>query len=63
MTEEEAKYLTNFILSVNTPYREDANLLSIVEEEAGAYFAGQKSAQTVAEIIQSRVSLYLAESR
>jgi hypothetical protein len=37
--------------------------MAIVQEEAGAFFAGQKSAQAVADVIQSRVSLYVAESR
>lgn len=32
---------------------------SIVMEEAGAFFAGDKSAHEVAAIIQSRVQLYL----
>ena len=63
MTEEEATSFTDYILSVDTPYRLDANLMAIVSEEAAAYFANQKSAETVAEVIQSRVSLYLAESR
>ena len=33
----------------------------MVAEEAGAYFAGDKTAQEVAALIQSRVRLYLAE--
>jgi len=35
--------------------------MSIIEEEAAYYFAGQKSIEEVAEIVQNRVSLYLAE--
>lgn len=36
-------------------------ILRIVSEEAGAYFSGSKSAEQVAEIIQNRVQLYMAE--
>lgn len=34
----------------------------IIMEEAGAFFAGDKDARTVADIIQSRVQLYLDEN-
>lgn len=33
----------------------------IVVEEAQAYFSGDKSAEDVAKIIQSRISIYLSE--
>lgn len=38
-----------------------SQIRSIVSEEAGAYFAGDKSAEEAAEIIQRRVWLYLNE--
>jgi hypothetical protein len=31
-------------------------------EEAGAYFAGQKSTDEVSDIIQSRIQVYLNEN-
>ena len=34
----------------------------IISEEAGAFYEDQKSAQEVADVIQSRVSLYLSEN-
>lgn len=37
-------------------------ILDIISEEAEAYFAGDKDARTVANIIQSRVQLYLNEN-
>ena len=40
---------------------ENVNIWSIIEEETAAYFAGDKSAEEVAHIIQSRVGLMLAE--
>lgn len=60
---EEAKRAMEFIKSVETVHRRDRNLSVIVQEEAAAYFAGQKSAKQVAEIIQDRVQNYLNESR
>ena len=37
-------------------------LVNIIEEEVSAYFADQKTADEVADIIQSRVSVYLKEN-
>lgn len=39
----------------------NAEIFEIISEEAGAYFAGQKSAKETAEVIQNRVMLYLNE--
>lgn len=35
----------------------------IIEEEAGAYFAGQKSVDDVTALIQNRVQLFVDENR
>ena len=43
--------------------RENYSVTDIITEEAAAYFAGQKSAKEVAEIIQNRVQNYLDENR
>ena len=40
----------------------DQTVFNIIKEEAAAYFADQKSAEEVAKIIQSRVSLYVSEN-
>ena len=42
-------------------YAYDTSILNIIEEEAAYYFAGQKSIEEVASVVQNRVSLYLAE--
>ncbi|MBD5526865.1 MAG: extracellular solute-binding protein [Lachnospiraceae bacterium] len=39
----------------------DENIMNIIQEETASYFAGDKSAQEVARIIQSRVQLVLNE--
>ena len=38
----------------------DEMIYSMIAEEAAAYFEGQKSAQEVAKIIQSRVEIYVS---
>ncbi len=40
----------------------DSDIMVIIEEEAGAYFAGDKSADEVANLIQNRVTIYLGEN-
>ena len=63
LSKEEADNLYEYICSVNMAYSYDENLYVIVEEEAAAYFAGQKSVEEVVEIIQSRAQIYINESR
>lgn len=63
MTKEEAQELYDYIKSVNKTYYTDESLVNIIEEEAAAYFKGQKSAAEVADIIQSRAKIYISESR
>ncbi len=40
----------------------NSDILAIIEEEASAFFTGQKSVDDVAAVIQNRVSLYLSEN-
>lgn len=61
LTGEESQYIRDFITS-STNYREISSpVISIVAEEAEAFFAGDKTAQDVAEIIENRVKIYLSE--
>lgn len=62
-TDEDNIKVMNFLKSVNTVRRYDSYVYNIVTEEAAAYFEGQKSVQEVADIIQNRVSNYIAENR
>lgn len=41
----------------------DLNITNIITEEAGAYFAGEKSVQDTAAAINNRVGLYVAEQK
>jgi hypothetical protein len=43
--------------------RNDTALMRIIEEEVSAFFAGAKTAEECAEIIQNRASTYVAEMR
>ncbi len=50
-------YIEN--ISIGNYY--DDTIMNIITEEAGMYFSGDQTAQAAADMIQSRVSLYLAE--
>lgn len=63
MTQEEASELTEFLSSITLVGSYDQSMMDIVTEEAQAFFEGQKSAQEVADIIQSRMKIYVSESR
>lgn len=41
----------------------DTMISNIINEECGAFFSGQKSAEEVADIIQSRVKIYISEAK
>ena len=41
----------------------DDSIYNIVSEQAQAYFSGQKSARDVANLIQSKVTIYVNEQR
>ena len=63
LTQEQADDLYNYICSVTQAYYSDDSLSNIITEESAAFFSGQKSAQDVADIIQSRAQIYINESR
>jgi len=51
------------LINSATPYSADGTILSIILEEAAAFFAGDKSAADTARIIQSRVQIYVDEQK
>lgn len=63
MTKQEADELMEYLYSVDQIFSYNEELVSIVQEEAEAFFAGQKTAENTAEIIQSRVEIYVNENR
>ncbi len=63
LTQTQVDKLVAFIEGVNKASYANDEILNIVTEESGAYFSGQKSAQDVADVIQSRVQVYVNENR
>jgi len=64
MPEEEIDYLRDIVENadwVAWGFCDYEDIISIVEEEALAYLAGDRSAEECAKIVQSRVSMLLAE--
>ncbi|MDE6764209.1 MAG: extracellular solute-binding protein [Oscillospiraceae bacterium] len=62
-SDEDNQKNIDFINSTENISRNDEQVSNIINEEASAFFEGQKTSKEVAEIIQNRVSNYLAESR
>ena len=63
MTQEQADKLLEAIDTTTRVMNANDSLLSIVSEEAQAFFAGQKSAEEVARLTQSKVNIYVNEQR
>lgn len=63
MTKEQTEMISNFIMTVDKPAYYNREVQNIIDEESAAFFTGQKSAADVADIIQSRVQIYVNENR
>lgn len=61
--EEEIAQVKELIGRIDRMERVDDQVLSIVAEEAGAYFDGQKSVEDVVGVIQSRANIYMNENK
>ncbi len=62
-SQAEVDALSAFISSVNQRSYFNEDIINIVKEEAESFFSGQKSAEEVAGIIQSRIQIYVDENR
>ena len=64
LTKEDTEYVKSFIYSLDSSnvYNANQNVYNIINEEVAAFFGGQKTAREVADIIQSRVSIYVNEN-
>lgn len=62
-TDKTINQVMTLLESVNQVYYRDENWMNIVTEEAANYFEGGKSPEDVAKIIQSRVNIYVNESK
>lgn len=63
VSQSEADSIRKLIDSVDGIYQYNSSLMNIITEETEPYFAGQKSVDEVVDIIQSRVRIYINESR
>ena len=61
LTQEDIDFVMNYLKSLDNLFFYDADLMKIINEEVAYFFNGQKTAQEVATIIQSRAQIYLSE--
>ena len=62
-TQEEIDTLNRILSEAKVEDSGSGEIFKIIEEETGSYFAGQKTLDETAKIIQSRVSIYVQENR
>ncbi len=62
-TQEQVDAVKNLIEIADGTMSNNEEIANIIMEEAAAYFEGQKSAKEVADIVQSRVKIYVNENR
>lgn len=63
MTQEEADKYIALVSNTKKSGRYDTTLMELVQEEAKPYFAGEKSLDETADIIQNRIKTYVNENR
>lgn len=62
-TQEQVDKVTQLVESTTRTFQWDTQFFEIISEEAAPFFEGQKTAQEVTQIIQSRVQMYVNENR
>lgn len=62
-TQQQADQILALIDSVDHTISMDTSITEIIKTEAAAYFAGSKTADETAALIQSRANLYVSEQR
>ena len=62
ITDTEVDQMYSFLKGLDNEAYFDASVENIIAEEAAAFFAGQKTAEDVAGVIQSRVQIYINEN-
>lgn len=61
MTKEDVDEFWELLNSIDAVQKYDKDVIDIVLDVSAAYFAGDKSAEECAKLIQNRVSLYMSE--
>ena len=62
ITDDEVNEVVEFLKSLDNVAYSDTSVKTIIDEEASAYFSGQKTVDEVTDIIQSRVKIYVEEN-
>jgi ABC-type glycerol-3-phosphate transport system substrate-binding protein len=63
LTAAQVEEIVTFVEGISSTYFYNEDILNIINEDAAAYFSGQKSVDEVARIIQSRAQVYVNENR
>ena len=63
LSQEEADEIRNLVMGTDRVWGSDQGILDTITSEAEAFFAGQKSAQEVAKLVQSKLTIYVNEQR
>lgn len=63
ITAERAAAIEELANRVTKRVNYDTSILDIVEEQAAAYFAGDKTAEETAKLVQSKASIYVSEQK
>lgn len=62
-TQEDVDQIMDLMSRIDSTMSFDESMMGIIQEETGAFFAGQKSARETASLIQNRISIYVNEQR
>jgi len=63
LTEDQIQQIRELILTTTKVADYDQAILDIVKEQAAPFFAGQKTAEEVAKLVQSKANIYVNEQR
>ena len=63
LTEKQVDLILGAIESADRTMSYDENIMDIINEGTAAFFAGQRSAEETAKLIQSSASLYVSEQK
>ncbi len=63
LTKEQVDEISQYIAGITTKAYNNNDVTNIISEEMPAFYEGQKSAAEVADVIQSRIQLYVNENR
>ena len=62
LTQEQVDDFKSMVDGASVGSNYDTDIINIINEEAAAFFSGDKSAADVAALIQNRVGIYLGET-